>query len=271
MEITENFITAAGKKLNNDFHSFGPSMRDVYILHYVLDGAGFLEFGNSRIKVEKGHFFIIRPFIVYKYYSDISNPWTYVWVNFRGDTFENMVNSIDFESINCQSNCLDNDEITLLFLKIADNFDFRTKSYYCEGLLYSILGLLVDKFPNTQPTISKERFSAACKLIDSNFRDPDFGINTICDQLNISGPTLFRAFKNFSGLSPKSYLKYYRIEKAKKCLDEGMSVKNAAISSGYNDPLYFSRAFTRAVGFNPNKYKKRSMRGDTNMETRVYR
>ena len=270
METADNFITASGKKLTKDYHSFGPTMRDVFILHYVLDGAGYLEFAGKRIKIEKGHFFLLRPFIFYKYYSDTKNPWTYLWVNFRGDGYETILNLIDFGNDGCQSQYLDPKEVTPLLDKLIEKYDFHKKSNYCEGLLYSVLGLLADNFPNMQSNINLERFSECCSLIDVNYSSPDFNIETICKELNISSPTLFRTFKYFSGISPKKYLNLYRIAKAKKLLDNGMSVKSVALSCGYNEPLYFSRAFSKAIGVSPKKYKEISHAIDTNMETAIY-
>ena len=56
-------------------HSFGPHMRDYYLLHYVTRGCGvFFRDGNAH-PVRQGQFFIIRPHELTTYTADARRPW----------------------------------------------------------------------------------------------------------------------------------------------------------------------------------------------------
>ena len=44
-----------------DLHSFGPGMREIYILHYVLRGRGVFEENGRVFPVETGGTFLVRP------------------------------------------------------------------------------------------------------------------------------------------------------------------------------------------------------------------
>ena len=55
---------------------FGPSVRNQYIVHYVLSGKGYFN-GN---KVEKGQGFLILPGMHEEYHSDEAEPWEFVWI-----------------------------------------------------------------------------------------------------------------------------------------------------------------------------------------------
>ena len=55
---------------------FGPSVRNQYIIHYVLSGKGYYN-GNE---VKKGEGFLITPGLYEEYYSDEIDPWGFVWI-----------------------------------------------------------------------------------------------------------------------------------------------------------------------------------------------
>ena len=65
-------------------HSYGPSVRDIYLAHFCLNGKGVLCDKYGRHNVSKGEFFIIRPNEMTTYTADKTEPWEYVWVAFSG-------------------------------------------------------------------------------------------------------------------------------------------------------------------------------------------
>ncbi len=65
-------------------------------------------------------------------------------------------------------------------------------------------------------------------------------------------------FRLCMGISPYSYLIRIRMERAKALLLTGeMNVREVAFLCGYNDPLYFSRAFSKHYGVPPTDYRHR--------------
>ena len=46
-----------------DLHSFGPGMREIYILHYVLRGRGVFEENGRAYPVETGGTFLVLSLI----------------------------------------------------------------------------------------------------------------------------------------------------------------------------------------------------------------
>ena len=55
---------------------FGPSVRNSYIIHYVLSGKGYFN-GNP---VKKGQGFLITHNMKEHYYPDSDDPWNFLWV-----------------------------------------------------------------------------------------------------------------------------------------------------------------------------------------------
>jgi len=73
---------------------------------------------------------------------------------------------------------------------------------------------------------------------------------------NLSYCQLFRLFKREIGLSPQQYIEQQRIAYAKKLLSMNrLTVKEVAAQTGFNNPLYFSRRFQKAMGLSPTQYR----------------
>ena len=67
----------------------------------------------------------------------------------------------------------------------------------------------------------------------------------------------FTIFKRMLDLSPKDYIVYYRMERAKEFLqDARLPVGSIAYSVGYRDPLTFSKMFKLKTGLSPTEYRK---------------
>ena len=69
-------------------HSFGPAVKNHYVLHYVLSGKGEFSVNNQHYTISKGEAFLIEPNVRAYYKADEETPWTYLWVGFDGDHAE---------------------------------------------------------------------------------------------------------------------------------------------------------------------------------------
>jgi AraC family transcriptional regulator of arabinose operon len=66
-------------------------------------------------------------------------------------------------------------------------------------------------------------------------------------------------FKRHYGTSPMAYFSELRMQRARELLSfTKMSVKEIAAELGFDDPLYFSRAFKKVSGMSPRDYRLKS-------------
>ena len=81
-------------------------------------------------------------------------------------------------------------------------------------------------------------------------------IQTLADMLHISTRHLLRIFKARYGVGPQIYLQQLRIEQAQQYLLENQyGIKEIAISLGFEDEYYFSRAFKKATNMAPSSFR----------------
>lgn len=93
------------------------------------------------------------------------------------------------------------------------------------------------------------------EMTENRFTDPRLGIAAIAAELGYNPNYLSHFFKERSGVTYSEYLRNLRIKYAISLLEHGIdSVKNVALLSGFDDPLYFSTVFKKSVGVSPKEY-----------------
>ena len=64
--------------------TWGPGIRDHYLIHLVVSGKGIFEVGGRTWEVSEGDLFFARPSQLIRYTADEQQPWEYSWVGFNG-------------------------------------------------------------------------------------------------------------------------------------------------------------------------------------------
>ena len=90
-------------------------------------------------------------------------------------------------------------------------------------------------------------------MIDQNLDSPQMSNAFIAGQMGISERHLSRKINELTQLSPKKYLRQYRIEKSMKFLSKGKykTVKDTANAIGYNSVSYFISQFEKNFAKRP--------------------
>lgn len=81
-------------------------------------------------------------------------------------------------------------------------------------------------------------------------------IDEYAKKCNQSPSTLLRSFKKYTGETPLQFLIKLRLDTAKNLLKSTTcTVNEISEMVGYDNPLYFSRLFSKHVGISPQKYR----------------
>jgi YesN/AraC family two-component response regulator len=89
-------------------------------------------------------------------------------------------------------------------------------------------------------------------LIQENLTDPAFGNEEICKALGLSRTQLFRKLKALTGMSVVTFVRFYRLHKARQLLiNTDLNISEVAYRVGFNDPSYFGRVFRKEFGMTP--------------------
>ena len=91
-------------------------------------------------------------------------------------------------------------------------------------------------------------------VIEANLGEADFNVGELCSEMLMSRSQLFRKLKALTDKSIVAYLRSARLHKAKELLQSSeLNVTEVAFEVGFNDPKYFSRAFSKEFGYSPKK------------------
>jgi transcriptional regulator GlxA family with amidase domain len=84
---------------------------------------------------------------------------------------------------------------------------------------------------------------------------------------NMSSRNLIRRFEQATSNTPLEYLQRFRIENAKKMLENrNDGIEQIAMKCGYEDMSFFRKVFKRHVGMTPREYKDKYGRGALKMK-----
>lgn len=249
-------MIGAGRQDCSDMHSFGPGMRNCYIIHYVIRGSGTFAVNQHTYQIAEGESFLIVPYTTIHYYPNKDAPWEYIWIEFSGEYVSERLHELGISMNHPVFPAMTKEEILLYFERAKKIAFDQTKKREAIGLVEAILGCIGDRISHMKDSLTEndERIAKAITYMEANYHSEDFSVEKLCKMMSLSRTTLYRLFKESVGMSPLDYLIHYRMEQAKRMLQNKASVKSTALSCGFSDPLYFSRQFHHMVGIRPSDY-----------------
>ncbi len=141
----------------------------------------------------------------------------------------------------------------LLFSRLLSDWQAQHSANQAKSTLYAIL----ERIDHEQRVPTEDSAFGVClQYIEAHFCEPTLDIGGVCERGFVSPSGLQRAFLQRFGVSPKQYIIKLRMNKALQLLAENrLSVKEVALSCGFSDEKYFSRAFRERYGYPPSRLR----------------
>lgn len=238
--------------------TWGPGIRDHYLIHLVLSGKGVFEVGGRTWEVSAGDLFFARPSQLIRYTADEQQPWEYSWVGFNGACAHKLAAQLPFTDDSPVHRAQDPEAMRAALANIYSSRGLQPQDEAAMvGYLYLFIAALMKETSVGKPhtaSSSSQYVLNAIKYIQFNYYH-DISIDDVAKSVGVSRSHLYRVFMLNVGKSPIDYLTEYRINEACKLLRAGnLSIAEVAVSVGFFDQFYFSRVFKRAKGVPPSKY-----------------
>ena len=222
-------------------HSFGPFVRDYYIIHFCLYGEGLLVDKYGEHKIREGELFIIRPGEITTYTADKNNPWHYLWIATLGQKCD------ELSKLPSVMRC---DRELMSRIKTAIDENESNPNLY-NSLLFELL------YRTSRRETKDDKLSEAHRYVKYNYM-MKLTVEDISTLFGFERSYLYRLFKKRYGMSVKEYIIKVRMDKAKELLKEGNTVTQTAELVGYPDEFAFSKAFKNYLKMSPLVYKKQA-------------
>ncbi|EOH92668.1 AraC family ligand binding domain-containing protein [Enterococcus villorum] len=243
------------------YHSFGPAIRQDYVLHVVMEGKGTYHVKEQQYHLKKGDLFLIRPGDSTFYLADGDDPWMYCWLSFNGPLAQKII----------QRSLFKEDQYTMVSSGISAYIDIILECMHhsqedlvneleLTALTYRFLSLLLKdggKVGLGEQKVYSSLVIETVKYIEGHYPH-HLTVEEIAQQLSINRSHLSRVFKNQLGTSIKEYLIGVRINRAAFLLSlTNDSVESIAYQVGFNSLVVFSRMFKKTTGETATSYRKR--------------
>lgn len=261
------FVNCCGMSRTEPFHSFGPSIKPHYVIHFVLSGKGKFSIGNKDYSLEAGYGFVIPPDELTFYQADEQDPWTYVWVGFNGNMAGELVKSMGLSVTTPVFKSDKDKEFTKAVMDMMEHNTFGVANdLRRSGQLYLFLSLIAESAHiEEKGEMDKADYYVrrAVEFILSNYCNP-IKVTDVANYVCINRSYLYTLFKNAMGMSPQQFLSTFRITKAAELLQmTDLPVESIALSCGYSDPLVFTKSFKQMKEMSPSSYRKEMQKGET--------
>lgn len=139
------------------------------------------------------------------------------------------------------------------FCLIAAGNEILTSSEFEE--LCNPKEIVKNKFPlrTLQPSQSKF-LNLLMQIIEEYIGDENFNVEFLSRKIGTSKAQLYRKVQALSGMSPVSFIREVRMNKA-LCLikENNLNIAQIAMEVGYNSPSYFSKCFQEKFGWNASR------------------
>lgn len=242
-------------------HTWGPGIRDHYLIHLVVAGKGVFRLGGETFRLQTGDLFLIKPSQLCQYQADGEDPWEYYWVGFNGACANKLVAKLPFLDANPVHHARSPQEMQALQDALKCIYDNRGTTPQNEaamvGYLYLFIAELMKETREPEPRAASsgsQYVLNAIKYIQFNY-SRDISIDDVAKSVGVSRSHLYRVFMSNLNESPIDYLTKYRVNEACNLLrSSGLSIAEVANSVGFFDQFYFSRVFKKITGVPPSKY-----------------
>lgn len=222
---------------NSKFSYSEHSHISVFTISILLRGCIKLKKNNEYFSIKEGDYFVIKPYEIHSISLQDSENYQMLSICINKNIIKKfMLRDINYIIIN-DLNCLINN----------NSIEFKYNNLILKALhdVYEIKENISEKI-SVRPLLD---------IIENN-PEMELNINDMCEKIYISKYHFIRKFKKEIGLTPHKFQTQNKIRKAKKMLNEGYSIIETAMYSGFYDESHLIRNFKDSVKFTPSQYKQ---------------
>lgn len=232
-----------------------PHFKQSDSIHYVFEGSGVLHVQGERFEVNEKQFFFVPKGVPVYYYPKDGDEWAYAWFNFGGEKKDELVKRMGFSSSSPVKEADGNFSESHIYALIRELDKVGKIGYFAtKSVFYNIIDGFMPR--EKRLNFTEKLVKDAVTVIEMNYFDTEFNVESIANALHVSHSYLSRVFKENERETLSSRLKNTRLTKAGELLlKTNMTAREIAFSVGYGDDVHFLKEFKKHFGVTTKNYR----------------
>lgn len=229
-----------------------------YIFIYCMEGSGTIELGREkRIVLKENEAFCIPRYFGHKYYACEQNPWSILWVHFKGEDVGyyplEECQVVKFQSINSSSRMLSLFELLLQVL--GGNYTLGNFIYISQ-VLSLVLGETYFREKRHTTLKPNKHVTNVIRFMYQHLQE-NLTLEEVAGEFDFSKSYLHAIFQKYTQHAPMEFYIQLKIKEACKLLrSTDLYIYEIGTRLGYKDQYYFSRIFKKVTGVSPKEYRE---------------
>lgn len=220
---------------------------------FKIKGYAEFAFSDRKIRVNEGEMIFLPQGSAYEATTYSCGGNSYTSINFCADMENPAIAVYSFESFPGASYICESFSELWKFGTLSDK-------YKCLSVFYDFVSYISRLEHLSSADERKFRLiEPAVEYLKKHIYDSSFKINKLHRLCGISDTYFRKIFEAEFNMTPQEYVVTGRISHARSIIESGdfESIKEVSELVGYNDPLYFSKAFRKIYGFSPSSVNKK--------------
>lgn len=213
-------------------------------LYYILGGSGgYTNSDGSTCAFQKGHIYLFPYNLRDCFYSDVADPVQHLFFDFLSTP--PIISPAPIEV------CVDrNDELQEALKLTCRIFRSRPRANLLESPLSKHLLQLLLTLINEIKPVDYHMDPVICRSLERIQRDycEPLTVTTLAQEAGFEENYYIRRFRSVMQQTPYSYLRNFRLMQARRFLQSGLSMSDAAANVGYGSAASLSRALRKSSG-----------------------
>lgn len=233
-----------------------------YVFIYCFEGDGWFEIDGLKQTVIANQFFILPKGKAHAYGTSPHKTWTIYWIHFDGEQANFFADQFDKPfAISPEKDSRIDDRLRMfeeIFSTLRNGYS-KSNLHYTTALFFHFLGSV--KFLNSFrsataiETQTRDVAEEAIHFMRENI-SKRLTLSEIATFVGLSPSHFTSIFKEKTDYTPLNYFIQLKTQEACHLLDfTNYKINQISQMVGYDDPLYFSRLFTKTMGVNPKTYR----------------
>lgn len=222
-----------------------------------MEGEGTIELLNGKsYALHENEAFCIPAFYGHRYYANVENPWSILWVHFKGEDVKyyplESLKVIQLQSrsgINRMMSYFD------LLLQVLDA-DYTLGNFiYITQILSLILAETYCREKNPAVKDQNRHVTSVIRYLYQHIYE-NLTLSQIAEEFDFSKSYLNLIFQRYTQRAPMDFFIHLKMQEACKLLrSTNLCIYQVGQCLGYQDQYYFSRLFRKVIGVSPKEYK----------------